>query len=109
MHLSTRDVIHSFNLPHLRVKQDALPGKMIPVWFTPTKSNVELDKTGVYVDGMNPATGRHDDHHIWELACAELCGWGHYRMIGRLYVHNDEQEFLDWLKKEEAQNHSHQR
>src|SRR5271165_4933112 len=52
VHLSTRDVIHSFNLPHMRVKQDALPGKKIPVWFTPTKSNCELDKlTGLYVDG----------------------------------------------------------
>jgi cytochrome c oxidase subunit 2 len=110
VHLSTRDVIHSFNLPHLRVKQDALPGKMIPVWFTPTKSNVELDgRLGIYVDGFNPHTRKHDEHYIWDLPCAELCGWGHYRMVGRLYVHNDEQEFLDWLKKAEAEEHSHQR
>jgi cytochrome c oxidase subunit 2 len=110
VHLSTRDVIHSFNLPHLRVKQDALPGKMIPIWFTPTKSNVAWDKQlGAYVDGINPATGRQDEHYIWDLPCAELCGWGHYRMVGRLYVHADEQEFLDWLKQEEAQNNSHQR
>ncbi len=107
VHLSTRDVIHSFNLPHLRVKQDALPGKMIPLWFTPTKSNVELNPSlGTYVDGINPKNGKHDDHYIWDLPCAELCGWGHYRMVGRLYVHKDAQEFLDWLQKAEAQNHS---
>ncbi len=63
VHLSTRDVIHSFNLPHLRVKQDALPGKIIPVWFTPTKENVALDnRTGAFVDGYNPDTKRTDDH-----------------------------------------------
>ena len=108
VHLTTRDVLHSFNLPHLRVKQDALPGKMIPVWFTPTKANVRLDsKLGIYVDGFNPVTGKSDDpHHIWDLACAELCGWGHYRMIGRLFVHDTEAEFLDWLRKAEASGHS---
>jgi cytochrome c oxidase subunit 2 len=110
VHLTTRDVIHSFNLPHLRVKQDALPGKMIPLWFTPTKSNVELDpRLGAYVDGYNPKTGRQDQDHIWDLACAELCGWGHYRMVGRLFVHKDMDEFLDWLRKEKAENQTRQR
>lgn len=105
VHLTTRDVIHSFNLPHLRVKQDALPGKMIPLWFTATKANTRYsDKIGGYVDGINPETGKHDDHFVWDLACAELCGWGHYRMIGRLYVHENAEEFLDWLKKVEAKN-----
>jgi cytochrome c oxidase subunit 2 len=99
VHLSTRDVIHSFNLPHMRVKQDALPGKMIPVWFTPTKSNVAFkEQLGTWVE--------KDQLHVWELACAELCGWGHYRMIGRLYVHKDEQDFLDWLKQAESENRS---
>jgi cytochrome c oxidase subunit 2 len=111
IHLSTRDVIHSFNLPHLRVKQDALPGKIIPVWFTPTKENVIFDsRSGAFVDGYNPVTKRGDDQHqIWDLPCAELCGWGHYRMVGRLYVHKDQEEYLDWLKKTEAESHSHQR
>ena len=39
VHLNTQDVLHSFFLPHVRVKQDALPGKTIPVWFTPTKEH----------------------------------------------------------------------
>lgn len=111
IHLSTRDVIHSFNLPHLRVKQDALPGKIIPVWFTPTKENVILDsRTGEYVDGYNPVTKKPGDHHqIWDLPCAELCGWGHYRMVGKLFVHKDKDEYLEWLKKAEAEDHSHKR
>ncbi len=121
VHLTTRDVIHSFNLPHLRVKQDALPGKMIPLWFTPTESNVKFDGN-TYTDGYRwipdkgeaakaSQRGRYakDDHYIWDLACAELCGWGHYRMVGRLFVHKDEAEFLDWLKKAEAENHARKR
>ncbi len=109
VHLSTMDVIHSFNLPHLRVKQDALPGKIIPLWFTPTKANTIFDeKTGMYIDGVNPK-GKLDNHYIWDLACAELCGWGHYRMVGRLYVHETEQDFSDWLKRAEADSNTHKR
>jgi cytochrome c oxidase subunit 2 len=106
--LSTRDVIHSFNLPHMRVKQDALPGRIIPVWFTPTKSNTRFNPVSKrYEDGYNHETQRPDNLNIWDLACAELCGWGHYRMIGRLYVHRNQEEFMDWLRKtSEAQQKS---
>ena len=98
VHLTSRDVLHSFNVPHLRVKQDALPGKMIPVWFTPTKSNVKLDsKLGIYVDGYNPETKKMDEHHIWDLACAELCGWGHYKMRGSVTVYDSQADFDRWL------------
>ena len=90
VHLSTRDVIHSFNLPHMRVKQDALPGKMIPVWFTPINANV--DKDGKELPGK-----------IWELPCAELCGWGHVRMVGRLYVHETVEDYQAWLAGVEKQ------
>ena len=41
VHLKTRDVIHSFFLPNLRLKKDALPGKTIPMWFNATEANVE--------------------------------------------------------------------
>ena len=76
--LVSEDVLHSFFVPHLRIKQDAVPGLAVPVWFQATKA------------------GRY------EIVCAELCGWGHYRMIGRVYVHKDQAEFLDWLTKAEA-------
>jgi cytochrome c oxidase subunit 2 len=112
--LSTKDVIHSFNIPAMRVKQDALPGKTIPVWFKPNESNVfhimegtkiirwvdggRVDSTGKATGSINPETGRPADHtQVWEIACAELCGWGHYRMVGRVYVHDTEQDFLAWL------------
>lgn len=109
--LSTRDVLHSFNLPQFRVKQDSLPGKVIPVWFTPTKSNTLAVKTSfgqtIWYDGL----GRDEDGQprdkslIWDIACAELCGWGHWRMIGRVYVHPDEQDFLNWLDQAGKSQH----
>jgi cytochrome c oxidase subunit 2 len=58
VHLSSKDVIHSFGLPQMRVKQDAIPSVEQRLWFTPTK------------------TGE------WEIACSQLCGLGHYRMRG---------------------------
>jgi cytochrome c oxidase subunit II len=100
VHLKTRDVIHSFYLPNLRLKQDALPGKTIPVWFEAVESNTRPEAPGRWVDGdgVDPDTGRaRDPAKVWELACAELCGWGHYKMIGRLYVHEDKADFLAWL------------
>src|SRR5205085_9915200 len=61
VYLKTRDVLHSFFLPHMRLKQDAVPGKTIPVWFKPTSFNAE----------WNDATKKVDTTEIWELACAE--------------------------------------
>ena len=73
IHLQARDVIHSFFLPNLRLKQDAVPGRNILVWF-------EATKTGKY-----------------ELPCAELCGFGHSGMKGWLYVHTP-QEYAKWAQ-----------
>ncbi len=42
IYLSSKDVVHSFNLPDFRVKQDVIPGQMIPVWFTPTKTTDQI-------------------------------------------------------------------
>jgi cytochrome c oxidase subunit II len=110
VYLSTRDVIHSFNIPMMRVKQDALPGKVIPVWFVPTKANTAWDeKAGEYVDRVKYDGDKmeHGDKAArWDIPCAELCGWGHYRMIGRVYVHNTEAEFMDWLEKHEKRAHA---
>lgn len=74
VHLSSKDVIHSFALPVMRVKQDAIPGLSIPTWFTPTKSG------------------------NFEIACAQLCGIGHYRMRGQLIIHHKE-EFESFLAR----------
>lgn len=97
--LNTIDVLHSFNIPHMRVKQDALPGRTIPVWFTPTKANTRYnEETKRWEDGFNFATRAPDRNHRWEIACAELCGWGHHRMIGRVYVHDTKDDFYRWLE-----------
>jgi len=108
--LSTLDVIHSFNIPNMRVKQDALPGKTIAVWFAPTIWNTKKQVTGRWEDGFSPLTGKPGDNgFIWDIPCAELCGWGHYRMIGRLYVHETQQDYLAWLKEAEEQGNAHSR
>jgi cytochrome c oxidase subunit II len=111
--LSTKDVIHSFNSAHMRVKQDALPGKTIPVWFKPIASNVTpiKDKDGKIVrwedgGGRDEDTGKPKDPTlVWDIACAELCGWGHYRMVGKIYVHESEEDFLTWLESAAARQH----
>jgi cytochrome c oxidase subunit 2 len=91
VYLQTRDVIHSFGLPNLRLMQDALPGKTIPVWFQvkPTEDNWDEEKN-TWVD---------DPQKQWPIACKELCGWGHYKMQGRLMVHKDKASYDRWLKK----------
>lgn len=71
-YLSSKDVIHSFALPVMRVKQDTIPGQEIPVWF-------EAKQTGNF-----------------EIACAQLCGLGHYRMRGFFNVQTAE-DFDKWL------------
>jgi cytochrome c oxidase subunit II len=72
--LSSKDVIHNFALPHMRMAQDAIPGQLIPMWFKPIK-------TGNY-----------------EVVCGQLCGLGHYGMKGTLVVDNPE-EYQAWLKE----------
>jgi cytochrome c oxidase subunit 2 len=116
VHLTTRDVIHSFYLPNLRLKQDALPGKVIPVWFEvedkPSKKdfwNTKFNEdTRKWEDGYDPKKGTWgNDEQTWALVCAELCGWGHYKMQGRLYVHETKEDFMEWLKHtEKEQNRS---
>lgn len=91
IYLRTRDVLHSFTLPNLRLKQDTLPGKTIPLWFKATKSNTTWDpKTKKVVPPSGPAD-------TWEIACQELCGGRHYAMRGKLYVHDTKESYMAWL------------
>ena len=76
IHLSSKDVLHSFYLPEMRVKQDAIPGMSIPLWFKPVKIG------------------------NWEIACAQLCGLGHYRMRGFLNIHS-QNDYDAWLKEQD--------
>jgi cytochrome c oxidase subunit 2 len=100
VYLQTRDVIHSFTLPNLRLKQDTLPGKTIPMWFEATRHNTEFDpKTG-------KCTEPDDKRDAWEIACQELCGGRHFAMRGRLYVHKDRQDYEAWWKHAHKQQES---
>ncbi|HTC93709.1 MAG TPA: hypothetical protein VK699_09670 [Terriglobales bacterium] len=76
--LRAQDVIHSFFVPELRFKQDAVPGMAIPVLFTPNRQG------------------------NFEIVCASLCGLGHYRMRAAMKVVSDA-EFQDWLAKHAPQ------
>jgi cytochrome c oxidase subunit 2 len=73
VHLTSKDTIHSFSLIQMRVKQDAIPGQTIPVWFTPI------------------LTGD------WEINCSQLCGLGHFRMRGA-YSIKTQADFDAWMQ-----------
>ena len=72
--VSSKDVIHNFCLPDMRIAQDAIPGQVIPMWFRPIK-------TGTF-----------------EVVCGQLCGLGHYSMKGTLVVDTPE-DYQAWLKE----------
>ncbi|MBY0232086.1 MAG: hypothetical protein K2W96_22645 [Gemmataceae bacterium] len=91
IYLRTQDVLHSFTLPNLRLKQDTLPGKTIPMWFKATRSNTTWDPA---TRRVRPPAGPAD---TWEIACQELCGGRHYAMRGKLYVHDTEASYKAWL------------
>ncbi len=86
--LRSKDVIHSFGVPEFRVKQDAIPGLTIPIWFVPNVTTAE----------MRTRTGNPEFQY--EIACAQLCGLGHFRMRGFVTVLSTE-EFEKWMKAEE--------
>jgi cytochrome c oxidase subunit II len=65
--LASRDVLHSLSIPVFRLKQDAIPGRVISGWFKPTKTGT------------------------WDLQCAEICGIGHALMPARVLVETPEQ------------------
>ena len=77
LHLRAQDVIHSLFIPAMRFKQDTVPGMEIHSHFTPTK-------IGSY-----------------EIACAELCGMGHYRMRAMVRVLSEE-AYEKWLKQHDS-------
>jgi cytochrome c oxidase subunit 2 len=80
IHLTSKDVIHSLSLPQMRVKQDAIPGMSVTVWFLPTE-----------VTAGDP----------WEINCSQLCGVAHYRMRG-FYRSMPQQQFDGWFRAQHA-------
>jgi cytochrome c oxidase subunit II len=72
LRIRSKDVLHSFFVPQFRLKMDAVPGMVTDMWFTPTR-------TGEF-----------------QNLCAEFCGIGHYAMVGRVVV-VEQEEFEQWL------------
>jgi cytochrome c oxidase subunit 2 len=79
VNISSKDVIHSFTINVLRVKQDAVPGMTIPIHFKAVSG-----------------TGAH------EITCAQLCGLGHYRMQGFVYIDTPDQ-YAQWYAQKESE------
>jgi len=80
VYLTSKDMIHSFSLPVMRIKQDAIPGTVMKIWFIPTR-------TGEF-----------------QIACAQLCGEGHYRMSG-IFVVETQAQFDAWMAEQQAAQH----
>jgi len=87
VHLSSQDVIHSFGLYEMRVKQDAVPGLDIPIWFIPTVTTAD----------MRARTGKAD--FDYEITCSQLCGLGHFRMRGYVVIQS-ETDFANWMAEQ---------
>lgn len=143
--LSSKDVIHSLSLPLFRVKQDAIPGQMVKVWFQPTMTTEQIRETlgktfaiangisaelanltsledykakdgtvivgkgGSFTDDLVPQLVQAGITEVraapdtpTEIACAQLCGLGHYRMRGFVTVQTPE-EYAAWVKDQESQ------
>jgi cytochrome c oxidase subunit 2 len=90
IHLSSKDVIHSFGQYEMRVKQDAVPGLSIPVWFIPNVTTAD----------MRTKLGK--PQFDYEIACSQLCGLGHFRMRGFITIQTDA-EYRSWLDEQEKQ------
>lgn len=106
--ITARDVLHDFFLPHFRVKMDAVPG--IPTYFvfTPTKTTEqyrqELRKYKEYnipADPADPKSPKLWEVFDYELACAELCGNGHYSMRRKVRIVSQD-EYDTWLRQQKS-------
>ena len=87
--IGSRDVIHDVGLPHFRMKMDAVPGIVTSIWFTPSVTTEEMKKiTG------NP-------NFVYEIACDQICGKGHYSMRGTVIVES-QQEYDAWMAKQQS-------
>ena len=116
MRITAKDVLHNFDVPHFRVKMDAIPGLPTYFKFTPNTTTEEyrarlgsLDKDGnpLYPEWHEPADKdepdgpkRFEAFHF-ELACAELCGKGHWSMK-RLIEVVPVEEFDEWMASQNS-------
>jgi cytochrome c oxidase subunit II len=81
--IKAADVLHSFFLPNMRMKQDVVPGMQQFMWFKCRESKIEVD-----------------------IVCAELCGWGHYKMSGRA-TFEPRNDYDAWLAEKFLEQQAH--
>ena len=114
--ITARDVLHNFDIPHFRVKMDAVPGMPTYFKFTPTITTEEYRKAlgatdhegnplypewWLPADPTEPDGARRWEAFHYELACAELCGNGHYSMR-RIIEVVEQEEFEEWLAQQKS-------
>ena len=87
--INSRDVIHDVGLPHFRMKMDAVPGITTTLWFTPT----------ITTDSMKLITKNPD--FVYEIACDQLCGKGHYSMRGTVIVQT-QADYDKWMASQQS-------
>ena len=87
--IGSRDVIHDVGLPHFRLKMDAVPGIATTLCFTPS----------ITTDSMKKITG--NPNFVYEIACDQLCGRGHYSMRGVIFVETQAQ-YDAWIAKQQT-------
>ncbi len=88
--IGAKDVIHDVGLPHFRMKMDAVPGTPTTMWFTPSKTTKQVrEETG-------------DPEFVFEIACDQMCGRGHYSMRGTIVVETQE-EYDAWIASQTPQ------
>tara|TARA_R110002126_G_scaffold107530_6_gene243061 strand:- start:3234 stop:4085 length:852 start_codon:yes stop_codon:yes gene_type:complete len=90
--LRSRDVLHSFFIPMFRFKRDAVPGMTQRIWFATDEEQFD-------------EAFKDREDKTFDIICAELCGWGHYKMSGRVRVLRDA-EYAEWMAKMVAEKHS---
>jgi len=102
--LGAQDVIHSFYLPHFRVKMDCVPGIPTQFYFVPKYTTEEMReylKTQPWWNTINPETGEPRWKTFkYELACTEVCGRSHYGMQKEVLVVKDSTEYMEWVRKQ---------
>lgn len=106
--ITSKDVLHNFYLPHFRVKMDAIPGLPTYFIFTPDKTTEEMRQNlrnypewNEPYDPTDPESKTRWEEFNYELACAELCGKGHYSMKRILKV-VEKDEYEEWMASKTA-------
>ena len=104
--ITAKDVLHNFYLPHFRLKMDAIPGMPTYFVFTPSTTTKEYreqlkDYPEYQVPDPNDPEKQLWETFNYELACAELCGRGHYSMRKVVRI-VEEDEYEDWLKTQNS-------